>query len=517
MKQNHTTLRIILGDQLNARHSWFKTKNNDTLYVIAEMHQEANYVKHHGQKICAFFKAMEKFAHALNGAGHSALHLTLDDTKPYGDFIELATHLCQKYSITELQYQQPDEYRLSQQLTKLHNIKNVTTTIADTEHFLLNQTDADKWIKKDKHNTMEAFYRKMRKRYNLLMDGDKPLGGKWNYDQNNRQKLKPDDLKDIPKPLTFAEDVSDIIIRLNKHNIAYIGNVTEHLIWPTSRKESLTLLAHFCEVCFPLFGTFQDAMTENHKHQWSLYHSRISFSLNSKMLHPKEVINTAIDAFNQNKNIDIAQVEGFVRQILGWREYIRAVYWVNMPSYAQKNALEANNPLPEYFWDGKTKMNCMKHAIDQSLDTAYAHHIQRLMVTGNFSLIAGINPDEVDAWYLGIYIDAIEWVEMPNTRGMSLYADGGLVATKPYASSGNYINKMSDYCKSCHYKVQKKETDDACPFNSLYWGFLHKNRTKLVSNPRISMMLANFEKQDKAKQDATLKRSQWCIDNLHAL
>jgi len=275
---------------------------------------------------------------------------------------------------------------------------------------------------------------------------------------------------------------------------------------------------YFCEHCLINFGRFQDAMTDQSDHRWSLYHSRLSFALNSKILHPYQVIQKAIDAYQDSQGrISLAQIEGFVRQILGWREYVRGVYWANMPAYSRKNTLAAQGALPDYFWTGDTKMNCMQQAIGQSLDYAYAHHIQRLMIIGNFCLLTGINPDEVDAWYLGVYIDAIEWVEMPNTRGMSQFADDGIVATKPYTAGGNYINKMSDYCKNCHYKIKEKTGEQACPFNSLYWRFMTTHRKRLEKNPRIGMVYRNWDKQNTSVQQATLEQAEYFIDNIEQL
>jgi len=300
--------------------------------------------------------------------------------------------------------------------------------------------------------------------------------------------------------------------------VSTFGHCQDTLLWPTSRNQAKQLLDYFCAYLLPLFGQFQDSMTCNSPEQWSLYHSRISFALNTKMLHPLQVIKQVLNEFESRPDdINLAQVEGFIRQILGWREYVRGVYWQNMPDYAAKNELNASRSLPDYFWHGKTNMNCMKHAINQSLDTAYAHHIQRLMITGNFCLLTEMDPEQVDSWYLGIYIDAIEWVEMPNTRGMSQFADGGLIATKPYAASGNYINKMSDYCKDCHYNVKEKTEDSACPFNSLYWHFMNKHEERLSRNPRIGMVYKNWQKQDAKQRQATLDRAQWCLDNIESL
>jgi deoxyribodipyrimidine photolyase-related protein len=259
-------------------------------------------------------------------------------------------------------------------------------------------------------------------------------------------------------------------------------------------------------------------MTHQGKQRWSLYHARISFALNSKILHPSEVVQATLDRYySGNESIEIAQIEGFVRQIIGWREYVRGVYWVNMPDYKELNQLNATNTLPDYFWTGNTKMRCVKHAVDQSLNYSYAHHIQRLMVTGNFAMLAGIDPDQLDQWYLGIYIDAIEWVEMPNTRGMSQFADGGLIATKPYAASGSYINKMSDYCAACDYKVKERTTEDACPFNSLYWRFMMSNSERLKNNPRTAMAYRSWNKMQPEIKQAILQRGDYCIENLEQL
>ena len=259
-------------------------------------------------------------------------------------------------------------------------------------------------------------------------------------------------------------------------------------------------------------------MTANSEHAWSLYHSRLSFAMNAKILSPMQVINRAIIEFESRpEDISLAQIEGFIRQIIGWREYVRGMYWANMPEYSRLNSLEAKRDLPAYFWSGDTKMNCMKQSIRQSLDTAYAHHIQRLMVIGNFCLLTGINPDQVDEWYLGVYIDAIEWVEMPNTRGMSQFADGGLIASKPYTASGAYINRMSDYCSSCQYSVKEKIGESACPFNSLYWHFMNRHHDRFSKNPRIGMVYRNFEKMDNELREETIRRGEWVLNNLNSL
>jgi deoxyribodipyrimidine photolyase-related protein len=516
-KSRYTHLRLILGDQLNAAHSWFTGKDNNTLYLIAELKQEATYVKHHIQKICAFFCAMEHFAQALENSGHHVLYLTLDDTQDYDNLSGMLISICKQFGIKKFSYQQPDEYRLAQQLATLI-ITNVDIEKVSTEHFLLAEAELEHYIQPGQHNRMETFYRKMRKRFKVLMEDEEPLGGQWNYDEENRHKLKQQDLDLIPTPLLFSQNIIHYKRRLQKHNIETMGKVGDTLIWPVTRQQAMALLYFFCQYCLPHFGRFQDAMTANSPHKWSLYHSRLSFALNTKMLAPRIVIAEAIKAFNNSAGaISLAQVEGFIRQILGWREYIRAVYWVNMPNYQSKNFLSAHKELPDFFWTGRTNMRCMQQAIEQSLDTAYAHHIQRLMVTGNFCLLAGIDTNAVDVWYLGIYIDAIEWVELPNTRGMSQFADGGWVATKPYTASGNYINKMSDYCTGCHYDVKQKVGDLACPFNSLYWHFLDKHKDLFSRNPRITMAYKIWAKYSDGERQTILAQAQNYLSRINEL
>jgi len=497
-------LRLILGDQLNPRHSWYRQQDSSVIYLLAELRQETDYTRHHVQKVCAFFAAMAGFAAALKKAGHRVLHLTLDDTADDADLPALLRRLCQDLEIQQLDYQRPDEYRLLQQLRAL-SIDGVTLVEADTEHFLLPFDDIAQQFKPGKHRKMEFFYRDMRRRFQVLMDGDQPRGGKWNFDADNRNRLSTEDIDALPQALCFSNKVGSILQRLQRHGVDTFGTASKELLWPVNRRQAEDLLAFFCDALLPLFGRFQDAMTGNSPHAWSLYHSRLSFALNAKLLHPMQVIDAALRAFeNHPEAIDIAQIEGFVRQILGWREYVRGVYWANMPDYQSRNALGATRALPRWFWDGNTRMRCQQHAIGQSLEFAYAHHIQRLMVTGNFCLLAGIDPDEVDQWYLGIYVDAIEWVELPNTRGMSQFADGGIVATKAYSASGNYLNKMSDYCGDCHYNVKQKTGERACPLNSLYWDFMLRHRAQFERNPRVGMVYRNWDRMSKDKREAVL-------------
>lgn len=511
------TLRLILGDQLNATHSWFRTKDDSVTYLIAELPQETSYVNHHIQKVCAFFAAMERFAEALKKCGHNVIHLTLDETSKYKDLPDLLTVYCRKISSNHLEYQRPDEYRLLTQIRNL-SIERVAVSEVDTEHFYLPFNEVSQHFKANKGSRMETFYRKMRQRFNVMMNNDQPWGEQWNFDADNRNKLKKGDIENIPHPLVFENDVSEIKQRIENHKVSTIGSLEGPLEWPVTRAQAKELLEYFCAHCLPQFGTFQDAMTHKSPHAWSLYHSRLSFAINAKILNPMTVVDRAIEEYQRRKSdISLAQIEGFVRQIIGWREFIRGIYWANMPSYATQNALGAKRDLPEFFWSGNTKMNCMRSAIGQSLEHAYAHHIQRLMVTGNFCLLTGIAPQQVDDWYLGIYIDAIEWVEMPNTRGMCQFADGGLVASKPYTASGSYINRMSDYCGDCHYKVKERVGETACPFNSLYWHFMHRHRERFGNNPRIGMVYRNLDNMDEETRTSILNHAEHLLESLDSL
>jgi deoxyribodipyrimidine photolyase-related protein len=504
-------LRLILGDQLNYGHSWYENANDDILYFMAEMKQETNYVKHHIQKVVAFFKSMRSFSDWLQRENHQVVYYNLDDEQNQHDLVDNLRQLIKKHNIEKFEYQLPDEYRLDEQLKNFCEEISIETNTFDTEHFLTSRTDFTKFFEGKKQMVMEYFYRDMRKKYDIMMISDKnPEGGKWNFDQSNRKKWKG--TPEIPVEQNYKNSVLDIYEMIQKSGIETMGSMDlENFPWTTNRTDSLKLLDYFCENLLVHFGDYQDAM---HTEERFLFHSRLSFAMNSKMLHPKEVIETVISYWRSHKEtIDISQVEGFVRQILGWREYMRGMYWKQMPNYRTLNTLNNTNSLPDFYWTGNTKMNCLKHSITQSLENAYAHHIQRLMITGNFALLTQTHPDEVDAWYLGVYIDAIEWVEITNTRGMSQFADGGLVATKPYVSSGSYINKMSNYCKGCAYKVTKKIEDDACPFNSLYWNFLDEKRAHFKDNQRMFMMMSLLNKMDITKLEALKNRAQAIIAN----
>ncbi len=509
-----TKLRLILGDQLNAQHTWFEQKKDDTLYVMMEILPETSYVRHHIQKIIAFFLSMRAFAAERTSEGHQFKYYQLDAADNLQSFERNIQQLVDQHNIQKFEYLLPDEYRLDVQLNNFCKTLPIESEAHDTEHFLTQRHELDQFFKGKKTYLLESFYRQMRRKYDIMMDGNEPITGKWNYDADNRKKYDPK--VPIPSPPLFKREVKDLVEMLEKYQVNTIGRINpEKFEWAVTRAEALQTLDFFVEKCLSNFGTFQDAMQDDEPF---LFHSRLSFVMNVKILHPLEVVQRVIAHWQAHpQEIDIAQVEGFVRQIIGWREYMRGVYWAKMPEYAQKNFFEHQNKLPDFFWTGKTKMNCLSQAINQSLDNAYAHHIQRLMVTGNFALLLGVNPDEVDAWYLGIYIDAIEWVEITNTRGMSQFADGGIVGTKPYTSSANYINKMGSYCKNCHYDHKERLKDKACPFNSLYWEFYERNRAQLGNNARIGMAYRNLDRMPEQEKAALLAKAKYYrehIDNL---
>jgi deoxyribodipyrimidine photolyase-related protein len=501
------TVRLILGDQLNSNHSWFNTVDDAVVYVMMEVRSETDYAKHHIQKVVGFFATMQAFYLDLKSKKHEVIYIYLNDE-------ENIKSLIAKHQFTHFEYQQPDEFRVDAILKELCSTIAISTAVVDSEHFYTSRTDLADFFEGKKTFILENFYRMLRKKHDVLMEAGQPLTGKWNYDSENRKKL-PKNHKPIA-PLVFSNNVTDILVEVNKTDVKTIGTIdAANFVWPINREQSLELLDFFIEECLHLFGSYQDAMTPN---EWSLYHSRLSFSMNIKMISPQEVIEKAIDAWQANPDrIEYNQLEGFVRQIIGWREYMRGIYWLKMPEYATMNFFNNEEKLPDWFWTGKTKMNCLKDAINQSLNFAYAHHIQRLMITGNFALLAGVHPDEIDAWYLGIYIDAIEWVEITNTRGMSQFADGGIVGTKPYVSSASYIDKMSHYCGSCFYKKEVKTGDKACPFNSLYWNFYDKNEDKLGKNPRIGMMYNVWRKMKPEAQTALLEQAAYYLKNINEL
>lgn len=508
------TLRLLLGDQLNGAHPWFERPRPDIAYTIMEVRQETDYAVHHIQKVAGFFAAMRHFADDLVKKGHQVFYFRLDDPENTQRIEENVRHLIQKNGFSLFEYQLPDEYRMDQLLKQAASRLPVPVNVVDTAHFLTDRQTVGRFFQGKKRFLMESFYRHMRKKHDILMENGQPAGGKWNYDASNRGRY--DGAAPIPEPMVFDHDVADIVDMISKNGVRTIGDVNPgHFIWPVTRKQALAQVDEFMRNRLPYFGTYQDAMSTR---SWSMFHSRLSFALNTKMLHPMEIIASAIQqARAPGSEIAIEQLEGFIRQVLGWREFVRGIYWDQMPEYETRNYFGHDNPLPEFYWTGDTRMNCMRAAIRQSLDYAYAHHIQRLMLTGNFALLAGVHPDEVDAWYLGIYIDAVQWVEIVNTRGMSQFADGGIVATKPYIASANYIRKMGDYCQECFYDADKSTGERSCPFNSMYWDFLHRHRRKLSKNPRMGFMYGALDRMDENRKGDLFRQAAAYRASIHHL
>ena len=486
-----TTLCLILGDQLNPLHSWFATVRADVVYTLMEVRQETDYVHHHAQKIIAIFAAMRDFARALREAGHTVDYLAIDDAVNTHAIPGNVRLLMAKHGADRFEYQAPDEYRLDLQLAQFSDTLP-SAYMADTEHFLTARDEAQRIFADRKQWLMEYFYRQMRVIHKVLVEKDKkPAGGQWNFDADNRKPWRGEPPE--PADTRALHDHSALWDSIVAAGVDSFGRPdAARIVWPLNRNEALAHLDGFIQHALPHFGDYQDAMSTK---AMRLFHSLLSFALNTKMLHPREVILDAEDAWRAG-HAPLHAVEGFIRQILGWREYVRGVYWANMPGYGEHNVFGHSAELPSWFWDGKTKMNCLRHAIGQSLDDAHAHHIQRLMVIGNFALLAGLDPHQVHLWYLGVYIDAFEWVEMPNTLGMSQFADGGLMATKPYVSSAAYIDRMSDYCKGCHYDKKARLGERACPFNALYWDFFERNAKRLSGNQRLAMVYRNLGKMD---------------------
>ncbi len=509
------TLRLILGDQLNINHPWFEQADDDVLYLMMEMRQETDYVRHHIQKVAGFFSAMRAFAALLREQGHNVLYLTILDPDNRQNLPDNLHHVLKVNGIQSFEYQLPDEYRLDQQLQQICREISAGGKAVDTHHFLTSRHELAEMFAGKKTYLMERFYREMRKRFHIMIDDHgEPTGGQWNFDADNRNRY--DGKVPVPDPTSRTRNVAEVMADIREAGIETFGHIEpERFVWPFTRSDALRALEDFLNHRLPYFGTYQDAMDNE---EWSLFHARLSFPLNVKLISPLEVVERAVAHWQAHQDrISLPQIEGFVRQIIGWREYMRGVYWAHMPEFAEKNFFSHNRPLPGWYWTGETKMNCLSTAIRSSLDHAYAHHIQRLMVTGNFALLAGVDPDQLDEWYLGIYIDAIEWVEITNTRGMSQFADGGLVGSKPYVSSANYMHKMSNHCKSCHYDHKKRHGEGACPFNSLYWHFYQRHEEQLSNHPRIGFAYRNLARMKAEEREKIMQQAEKYLSILESL
>ena len=501
-------LILILGDQLNKNISSLSQCNKpEDVVLMCEVIDEASYVKHHKKKIAFIFSAMRHFAQELIECGYKVEYIKLNDVKNTGSFKTEIIRALQRHSLSKLVLTMPGEYRVLEQMQTL--AKDVDIDILEDDRFYCSIEEFKQWAGDNKQLRMENFYRHLRKKYNVLMNDGKPVGGKWNFDKENRKV--PGKSIEIPAALEFKNDevTSTVLKLIEKKFPDYFGDL-EPFTFAVTRKQALKVLNHFIKFRLKKFGDYQDAMLENEPF---MYHSLISFYLNIGLLLPKEVIQKAQNAYI-GQAAPINAVEGFIRQVLGWREFIRGIYWLKMPDYAKNNFFEAKRKLPSFYWNAQTKMNCMHQCIQQTKQYAYAHHIQRLMVLGNFALLSGIHPDEVNEWYLIVYADAFEWVELPNVTGMILFADGGYLASKPYAAGGAYIKKMSNYCSSCHYKINNKTGSDACPFNYLYWNFLDQHRDKLANNQRLSMMYATLNKFSDEKINAIRDSSKAFLESI---
>ena len=504
------TLRLILGDQLSSTISSLEgcDKEHDTI-LICEVWEEATYVKHHKKKIAFLFSAMRHFAKELDESNYKVSYTKLDDEKNTGSFKSEVQRALKQHKFDSIIVTCPGEYRVLQEIKTWEKKLKIKVEIKPDNRFLCSIDEFALWATGRKQMRMEYFYREMRKKYSILMDGNNPVGGKWNYDTENRKP--PKDGMNIPTPYNRKIDYITIEVMdlVAKFFPDHFGDLEPYYLAAT-RDNALQALQIFIEKRLIYFGDYQDAMIEGEP--W-MYHSHISFYLNCGLLLPLECVKAAEDAYYQGK-ASLNAVEGFVRQIIGWREFVRGVYWLQMPKYAENNFFDAKRDLPEFFWTADTKMNCLHQCVIETKQNAYTHHIQRLMVLGNFSLIAGIQPMQVNEWFLIVYADAYEWVELPNVSGMSLYADGGYLASKPYAAGGSYINKMSDYCKNCCYKVAEKNGIDACPFNYLYWDFLVRNRYKLKNNHRLSMMYKTYDRMSEDKQNMITDDSQKFLESI---
>jgi len=495
-------LILVLGDQLSDGLSALREADKASdVVVMAEVGAEASYVPHHPKKIAFVLAAMRKFACHLLEQGWRVAYTRLDDPENAGSIPAELLRRAEEFGAQEVIATQPGEWRL---ISALEDLPLPVHQFAD-DRFLASQAEFATWAEGRKQLRMEYFYRDMRRKTGLLMEGDDPAGGRWNFDAENR-KPAPGQIA-YAGPLKFTPDVvvEEVLTLVSDRFAGHFGDLRP--FWfATDREQALAHLDHWIAGGLPLFGDFQDAMLRDEQF---LYHAVIGLYLNAGLLGPLEVCRAAENAWRAG-DAPLNAVEGFIRQIIGWREYVRGIYFHEGPDYVTRNTLGHTRDLPAVFWGAPTRMACVGAVVDQTRTEAYAHHIQRLMVTGNFALLAGIDPKQVHEWFLAVYADAYEWVEAPNVIGMSQFADGGIVASKPYVSSGNYIARMSDHCGSCHYKVKDKTGAGACPFNLLYWYFLDRHRDRFRANPRMGQIYANWDRMNEGKKALILaEASNW--------
>jgi len=510
--KNQTRLILILGDQLDLQSAALRDFDLQVDEVIMiESANEAQYVWSHKAKIALFLSAMRHFAQELKNLQYPVTYIR-ESALP---IIEVLKEELLKKKITSLVCVEPGEWRLKQAIESLAQEFNLDLDMREDDHFYCTHQEFVDWVSNKKELRLEYFYRLMRKTHGVLVDADgNPEGGQWNFDQDNRKPYPKKGPGMIDSPAAFESD------QITQEVLEYVGETykdhpgsLEAFNWPVTREQALVGLNYFVEYRLRNFGIFQDAMWTDTPFGW---HSILSSSLNLKLLNPREVIQAVLLAWKKY-SLDLSDVEGFVRQILGWREFVRGMYYLDMPKMAQDNFYSHDRALPKWYWNGQTHMACMKDAIGQTLKYGYAHHIQRLMVTGNFALLAEILPSEVCDWYLAIYVDAIEWVELPNTAGMALFANGGRFTSKPYIASGAYIKRMSNYCGSCKYKPDVRFGETACPITTLYWNFLIKHRAQFESSPRTRLMTANLNRISAEDQKEIQLHAQVLLNHLDVL
>jgi deoxyribodipyrimidine photolyase-related protein len=490
------TLVPILGDQLSRQLSSLRGRDiADTRVLMAELWDEATYVRHHKKKIAFLFSAMRHFAERLRTEGWQVDYIRLDDEGNTGSFTGELERAVTRHAPDRIAVTEAAEWRVQEMQRGWQARFGLPVEILPDDRFIATHAEFQRWAEGKKQLRMEFFYREMRRSTGLLMDGAEPEGGKWNYDAENRKPADVDLF--MPQPPRFAPDeITQEVLDLVARRFGNHFGDLKPFWFAVTAEDADAAFQHFLDHALPRFGDYQDAMLTAERF---LYHSVISPYMNAGLLDPLDVCRR-VEAEYRKGRVPLNAAEGFIRQIIGWREYVRGIYWLRMPGYENENFFGNTRPLPDFYWTGETDMACIRACITQTREEAYAHHIQRLMVTGNFALLAGIDPKLVHEWYLIVYADAYEWVELPNTLGMSLFGDGGLLASKPYASSGNYINNMSDYCENCAYDVKTRTGPRACPFNYLYWDFMIRNREKLGRNQRLRPVYRTLDKMDAAKK-----------------
>lgn len=507
------TLRLILNDQLSTTLASLRHINiENDIVMLCETKEEATYVKHHKQKLIFSFSAMRHFANELRAKKIKVHYISIDDPDNSGTLDEELKKAISLFQPQTIELTFPGEYRLLSKFLNWQNNLNVPVTILEDDRFFCSINTFKEWANNKKQFRMENFYEVMRKKHHILLQKNgKPIGGRWNYDTENRKPLKQ--AIELPvRPQNQPDNITKDVIELVNHLFKDHFGDSHSFNWAVTREHALQCLHHFIDKILPQFGDYQDAM---HDQEPFLFHSLLSPYLNSGLLSPFEVCKLAEEAYH-DKKAPLNAVEGFIRQILGWREYMRGIYWLTMPNYAERNFFTAKRKLPGFYWTADTNMNCLRSVVQQTKENAYSHHIQRLMITGNFALITGLDPNAVCEWYLSVYIDAYAWVELPNTLGMSLFGDGGLLGSKPYAASGKYIKKMSNFCEHCIYNPNENATKTACPFNSLYWDFMQRNEKLLRKNLRLTFSYAVWDKMAVEKKRAIIQHAHAFLEELDA-